>query len=202
MKLVFATVMLISIFSICKAQVDPGFIDTIQKRFDYNQLELYQCSDLPKGIYSLTFIVDSNNRITHYTFIPDTLIVLKKIMVEHVEKVRLSGLKFMPNQYILPIHFNAVLACIDTSIKEPDTNIEKSIIKALAQSLASLQTSFKKNLPTGNFFILPVWVIDDTYLRKNNISDFPDLQHKSLGNKKREEIEEKIKKLKKQKEKS
>lgn len=159
----------ISAYSQNKKDNKVSFSDTVEKYFDYDRLSQISCIDVPPGIYSFSFRIDTLNNPYDFNSSTDSLEILNALFKNAI-RVALRRVTFERSnkKYLLLAYFNTLLRCNSsndtTALSE---NLYAEITKILRYQLSTIETSIGKLISTGDdYYIFPTVCIDD-----NNLSN-------------------------------
>jgi hypothetical protein len=204
MKFLFASAYFLSFSFLAKAQTSNESIflaDTIKKYFNYEELNSVLCSEVPVGIYSLSFKVNSNGKLNNIKFSNDSLPVLRDLLVKALvlsaEKVRIKKMKTI---YLQLFYFTNILGCNnsdDTSINSPNIYVELS--KLLSNQIEAVEKTFKNSIKkTSKYLVLTPVTITNKNPNRKQVSkgfynDSKQGNQKDIPKEKMEQIEKEVK---------
>jgi hypothetical protein len=206
MKHFFLIGLFLALMLCTKSQIQlnskASFADTVRKYFDYNSLSGVPCTDVPPGIYALSFRVNRHNVPYDFQCSADSLEALKTLLINAIKiSAGKAPLKKSKKKYLQFCYFNILLWCNSSGdTTKLNDNIYSDLSKLLSTQLSAIEKSFKTSIKKADeYHVLEIVNINDNNpnIRKNEIGFRNDTKSSTLLTK--EEVEMIIKEIEKRK---
>ncbi len=179
-----------------------NFSRVLESLVNHKEINKLPCSDVPPGIYSLSFKINKQHQPQDFQFSNDSLNSLRSFLIVNVlTSSRKVNLPSSESKYLLLFYINVSLWCDsrnDTTVIGENLNVE--IIKMLSKQLDKTELSFKTLIPApGEYIFLNTICITDSKFPSGKGLPVDNPRSVLTTEEKKKEIEEKFRRMKERK---